>query len=825
MARTGPTQSGDGSLPPAVDPDRLETAAHAMLVTEAELDPPGPRILFANRALCDLTGYARDELIGASPRILQGPDTERDELDRLRTRLARGDGFFARTWNYRRDGTPYLAEWSVTPLRDDAGVVTHFMATHWRVGAADEADEGGRASRDLLERAEAVAAVGGWEVDPATYAVRWTRTAQAIFDVPADFELTVGNVLSYYTEPYRERIRHAVEHAIATGEGWDLELELVDGSGRRKWVRVMGEAEMAAGQCVRLTGTVQDITERRLAQEREWAAEQFLLQISEHLPGFLYQLHCDADGAVTDVPFISSGIERVCGLSADEVRRRPETWLERIHPDDRRALAANPPALRGAAGWRVEYRLRVPARDGQGDEDHVWVEDAAMCARGDHGRPVWHGYVLPIGERKALEDQLRAQAYRDPLTGLGNRSLIRERLEREIAAATRKGERVALFYVDLDGFKAINDRWGHPTGDELLRQVAQRLSEQFRAYDEVARVGGDEFVIAAGRVSDKSEPGRLAERLLIAFDAPFTAAGQRFEIGVSIGISIYPDDGADIDLLMSRADDALYRAKQSSGSSYVFDRGPPGAAGQRGVSIKPPLREALARDEVELAYQPIVEAETGAVVAYEALARRRKEDGSVEPASRFIDAAAASGALVELGQQTLVRACRAAAAWPAAVDAEVVVNVLPQQLDQPDFFEHVQSCQQAAGLEPSRLVLELPVASVTRTNRVRRDVLRALRNAGFQIGVDDFGLAGTSLEVAVDWPLDQLKLGAAFVRGIERDPARAAVVESIQRFGERLGVTVVAKQVERAAEANALRAIGCQRLQGYLLGAPRLARR
>jgi len=816
-------ESAHLALPGHLDRSAMETATSAILITDGCLEHPGPRIVFVNRVFCELTGYPAEEVIGATPRILQGPATDRAVLDQLRAQLTRGEGFFGRIWNYRRDGTPFVMEWSIAPVRDDAGALNHYLSMQRDVTGECAFAEALRASRDLLERSEAVAAVGGWQVDPQTYAVQWTRTAQSIFEVPADFEPTVDNILAFYVESHRDAIATAVEQAIVAGEGWDLELQIITGGGRRKWVRVIGEPECTDdGRCLRLSGTVQDITERRLAQEREWAAERFLVEISNHLPGFFYQARCDREGRVVDLPFVSSGITRVCGLTAEGVQANPGLWSRTVHPADRQAFAAAPERASGD-GWCVEYRLAT-GKQGDDGPEYVWVEDAATRERDEHGLGVWHGYVMPIGERKALEEQLRAQAHYDPLTGLGNRNLIRTRLDQELAAASRKSEGVAVFYLDLDGFKRVNDDWGHATGDTLLRQVAGRIDDQCRPYDEVARIGGDEFVVVAGRVGPADEAAELADRILGAFEAPFDVAGHRFDVHVSIGISMYPENSGDTDALLRDADAALYRVKNCGGAAYAFYRSD--MSGEQGgrSTVQPTLREALERDALTLAYQPIVDASTGAVTGYEALARWRTDDGGLHSAGAIIDAADSVGSIVDLVERTLEPACGAAAQWRgAAAQAELVINVSPAQLDRTDFAERIQRYLTWAGLPASRLVLELGHAAAARTDRVSIDALQALRAMGCRISIDDFGAGNASLELAAEWPIDQVKIGPPFVKAVDRTPPRAAVVESVCHIGQRLGLVVVAKSVECQPEADKLQALGCDRLQGFHLGAPKLA--
>lgn len=484
----------------------LDQARSGILLTDAALEPPGPRIVYANPAFEAITGYTRDELRGRSPRMLQGPDTEREVLDRLRAALARGSSFFGRAWNYRRDGSPFVAEWPIAPLRDHAGRLTHFLSVQRDVTAEEHTARSLRESRDLLARTAAVARVGGWEVDPETRAVQWTRIAAEIFEVPDDFEPTVEHILEYYPPGGdREAIQGAVTRALERGEGWDLELGIVTGGGRQRWVRVIGEPQLDAGRCVRLTGTVQDITARRLAEQARREAEERLLRISAHIPGFFYQLRCTGSGEIVELRFVSSGIERLFGIRAEAVRRDPAAWFERVHPEDRAWLETHPPRAWERENWSVRYRIAVAGRPGP--QAYHWVEDSATREAVGDDQYLWHGLVMQIGDRKAMEDKLRRQAHYDPLTGLANRMLLRLRLQEEIDRARAGGTGLSVLYLDLDEFKYINDAWGHAVGDRLLRAVADRVAACFRSDDHVARIGGDEMVVLGPGVGSAAARG------------------------------------------------------------------------------------------------------------------------------------------------------------------------------------------------------------------------------------------------------------------------------------------------------------------------------
>lgn len=800
----------------------LDQARSGILVTDATLEPPGPRIVYANPAFESITGYPPHELRGRSPRLLQGPGTEREVLDRLRAALTRGSSFFGRAWNYRRDGTPFVAEWSIAPLRDDHGRLTHFLSVQRDVTAEERTARALRESRDLLDRTAAVARVGGWEVDPETHAVQWTRVAAEIFEVPEDFEPTVERIVEYYPpDGNREAIRGAVTCALESGEGWDLELGIVTGAGRQRWVRVIGEPRVEEGRCTRLTGTVQDITARRVAEQARREAEERLVRISAHIPGFFYQLRCTGQGEILELRFVSSGIERLFGLSAEGVRRDPAGWFERVHPEDRAWLDAHPPRAWERDTWSVRYRIAVAGHTGE--QGYEWVEDSATREALGDDQCLWHGLVMQIGDRKAMEDKLRRQAHYDPLTGLANRTLLRLRLQEEIDRARAGGTGVAVLYLDLDEFKYINDAWGHAVGDRLLRAVADRVAACFRSDDHVARIGGDEMIVLGPGVGSAAGARDLAERVLRAFEMPFEVDDTRFDVSASIGISLYPADDSDLDALLANADAALYAAKHDGGSRYAFYSRELTASAAARVHIKTELRRALDAGAIEVAFQDIVTLDGRRVVGREALARWRNVAGEPIPPSRFIPVAESTAMIGELGDQVLARACAQAARWEGeAADAWLAVNVSPVQLDQPDFDVRVRHAAATAGLDPGRLVLEITEEAIAREDVGALDHLARLREAGVRIAVDDFGTGYASLKSLATLPVDHVKIDRHFVRDVDTDATQDAIVRTVVRLAESLGLTVTAEGVETENEAARVAALGCSRAQGFLFDEPRI---
>jgi diguanylate cyclase (GGDEF)-like protein len=426
--------------------------------------------------------------------------------------------------------------------------------------------------------------------------------------------------------------------------------------------------------------------------------------------------------------------------------------------------------------------------------------------------------VRDLRERAAAEAHIRFLAHHDPLTGLLNRASLHERLERAVVAAKEGGRPFALLCLDLDRFKDVNDTFGHPVGDELLRIVAGRLRSLLRSEDGVYRQGGDEFVVVQTGVADLAGVEALGRRIVEALSAPYAAAGRHLTIGASVGVSLYPRDGTDPVQLLKNADIALYKAKgEGRGRVALFDPSLDAALRER-RRLEEELRHALARGEFTLVYQPQVAIESGRVAGYEALLRWRSPVLGDRPPSCFIPVAEETGLVLPLGAWALRQACREAASWTAG--CTVAVNLSPVQLQDADLPVLVQEVLAETGLEPSRLELEITETALIRDRDRALTGLERLKTLGVRLALDDFGTGYSSLSYLQTFPFDTLKIDRCFVARVAEDASSATIVESVIRLGQGLGLRVVAEGVEHENQLAALRAHGCDAVQGYLLGAP-----
>lgn len=422
-----------------------------------------------------------------------------------------------------------------------------------------------------------------------------------------------------------------------------------------------------------------------------------------------------------------------------------------------------------------------------------------------------------ITERRRSEQQVKFLAHHDALTGLSNRNAFRDKLDTLIADSTGHGQRLALYYLDLDGFKHVNDTHGHAVGDQLLQEVAQRLKAAVHDQDVVARMGGDEFSILQTFEADAQVAERAGE-LLLSIGKPFQIAGIRCAVGLSIGVALYPDHPEQPEALLQNADTALYRAKAGGrGVFRLFDPAMDQEV-QTGNSLRRDLALALANDQLHLEYQPIVEAGSLAVVRFEALLRwTHPTHGRISPVT-FIPIAEQSGLIVPIGLWVLETACAAAATWPAGV--EVSVNLSPVQFAGGDLPHQVEQALRRTGLPPSQLNLEITEGVLLENTAAVLDAMARLREHGIRFSLDDFGTEHAGLTYLRRFPFDVLKIDKSFVQGAAQSRQARALLGAIQAVGEACNLQVVAEGVETEAELEIVRALHCEHVQGYLTGRP-----
>ena len=426
-----------------------------------------------------------------------------------------------------------------------------------------------------------------------------------------------------------------------------------------------------------------------------------------------------------------------------------------------------------------------------------------------------------VSAARAMAAQIAHSAQHDFLTGLPNRMLLNDRVGQAIAAAQRHEKQVAVLFLDLDGFKHINDSLGHPTGDKLLQSIAWRLVECVRGSDTVSRQGGDEFVVLLSEVEQPEDAAHTARRMLQAVAEAHSIDQHDLHVTTSIGVSVYPDDGLDAETLIKNADTAMYQAKENGRQSYKFFKPAMNVRAVERQSIEESLRRALERNEFALHYQPKIDLRTGAITGAEALLRwTHPTRGLVSPA-RFIPVAEDCGLILPIGAWVLREACGQARAWVDAglPVATMAVNVSAMEFRNENFLQNLTAILAETGLDPRSLELELTESVLMKHAESTASILQSVRERGVQVAVDDFGTGYSSLSYLRKFPVDALKIDQSFVRQISAGED-TTIVTAVIAMARSLKLRVVAEGVETVGELTFLRAHQCDEAQGYYFSRP-----
>lgn len=522
-----------------------------------------------------------------------------------------------------------------------------------------------------------------------------------------------------------------------------------------------------------------------------------------------------ADGRVV----LSAQWKRLLGYAEHELPDELATWDSRVHPEDRDAARAALQSFVARPEGTMQSEYRIRHRDGS----YRWMISRAIADIGSDGtarRLI--GTMLDVTQQKISEQRVKEAAQHDPLTGLPNRALIFEYASHLLAAAGRQHSRGALLFIDLDRFKQVNDLYGHEVGDRLLREVAQRMKSCVRHEDLIGRLGGDEFVIVLPYLGRGYSAPTVARHVIDALSHPFHFDGLELSISASIGISFYPQHGGDIDILLHRADLAMYRAKESGRASYRVFTPELGNRADQSDGIEAHIKDSLAHRRLSLHYQPVIDIDSGLPVAAEALLRLPPDHGEAVGPDRFIPVAEASGIIAQVGDWVATAICRQQAAWVSEglSPLPIAMNISPLQFRQRGFAQRLLRIVRDEGLDPSLLQLEITEGALADRADEAARVLDELHGAGMRITLDDFGIGSSSLAALAGLPLDGLKIDQTFVQRLGHDRGSRAVTEAIIAMGRMMGAKVIGEGIETPQSLDYLRMHGCRTAQGHLFSRP-----
>jgi diguanylate cyclase (GGDEF)-like protein/PAS domain S-box-containing protein len=710
-----------------------------------------------------------------------------------------------------------------------------------------------RESEASLAQAQHMARLGNWSLDLANGTMEWSAEIYRIFGFnPAFPPPPYEDFLRHIHAKDRASFNEALQEALRASQDCKIEHRIVLKDGITRWVQTIAQPAQNAQQAV-ARGTVMDITESKLAALR--------LQV-EHRVAQLVASTEDPDQAMPQIiETICTGFGWECGshwsLDKDGALLRCSTsWGEKAPAIweflalTKKMSAPNGVDLPGRAWANRELLFVKDVASEQG-----FSRTAAAQQAGLHGalalpiiaggrvfgvielfsaEPVQPDEALSqllkslsaqIGQcfqRRLAEDQLRFIATHDPLTELPNRAMFNERLRHALHQGVRYNRGLAVMFIDIDRFKVVNDSLGHGAGDRLLQTCAKRLTECLRESDIVARLGGDEFVVMIENFTGPRDAIAVAQKILHGLAKPFFVDGQEFLMSASIGISTFPDDGADVETLVKNADIAMYRAKDQGRNNYQFYSAQMNKHTFERLAMESSLRRAVERNEFVLHYQPKLDLRTGAIAGVEALVRWKHPDwGMVSPA-QFIPLAEETGLIVQIGEWVLKTACEQSRQWrdQGIPGVRVAVNLSARQFAQKSLLQDVARIIAESGLTPESLELEITESMVMQNAEHATETLQKLKAMGVSLAIDDFGTGYSSLAYLKRFPIDCIKIDRSFIKDIPVDADDMAITKGVIALGHSLRLKVVAEGVETAEQRDFLQANDCDEFQGFLFSKP-----
>src|SRR5262245_31377123 len=761
-------------------------------------------LLFANGAAGALFGYPVAALIGQAVTSLV-PD--------YRPRRSREPGNPASRHSAsgrHADGRTMPLELSFGDLARDGKRLTTVFAR--AAGGPATGEDGLRESEERFRRAALLSSDLIHECDRQSNRIEWFGDVDEILGyAKGEFPRTIEGWQKVIHPEDQARVAAAVAVHFETGAPFFEEYRVVRRDGTiLHWHHSGTMLPGAPGRPARCVGTVRDVSGRRQIEEALRVSEKRYRTLFERNLAGVYR--STLEGRILDC---NESFARIFGYASREEVLQQAAWDFYLKPEDRQAALSKLLERQSL----TNYELCLKRKDGS----PVWVLESENLIEGPDGRlSVIEGTTIDITERKRAEEQVKHLAFHDPLTSLPNRLLFSDRLTLAVAQAHRHNQKLAVLFLDLDRFKIINDSLGHSVGDELLRQVAERIQEYVREGDTVARLGGDEFTLLVPGINAEEDAAKIARKICDAIHDPFWIDGRELFVTTSMGVAANPSDGHDAETLFRNADSAMYRAKEQGRDNYQLYTPAMNAKAVERLSLESRLRQAVANDELELHFQPFFDLKTTKVLGAEALLRWRHPELGLIPPGEFIPIAELSGLIVPIGEWVLRTACAEARKWheKGFSGLTVSVNLSSRQFQQADLVSQVTNALADTGLEPDKLDLEITESNAMQNAEHSINTLWGLKKQGVRISMDDFGTGYSSLNYLKRFPIDRIKLDQSFVRDLPGDKDDAAIAMAVIAMGRSLELVVIAEGVETEEQLAFLKDRECDQLQGFLLSRP-----
>jgi len=769
---------------------------------------PDGAITYWNPAAERTFGFTREQAMGRRAPFV--PEERKEEARQLRERVLAGEVLNGVELERRRaDGSTIFINVAAAPIRDELSGVQAIL-----VVCADTT-EARRTERELATQLHFTRALLDAIPSPVYYKDRegryqlynqawdelfgagqgWLgRTAYDLFDrAQADFHYERDRPL--FERPSSVTYESVVASAAGPREILVKKVSFVD----RK------------GEVAGLIGVITDVTHYKETERALESSEARFRVLTESALDLISIL--DPDGTIR---YQSPALRHLMGYEPAESVGLNVFGM--IHRDDVEGVKAAFSRIVESSNTREPIEFRIRHKEGGW---RTFESLGTNCT----GNPHIGGVVFnsrDITDRKVIQQRIQHLAYHDNLTGLPNRSLLQDRLAHSIARADRSNRKVGVLFIDLDNFKNINDTLGHDVGDELLRQVARRLSECVRLEDTIARQGGDEFIVLIDSLDDGRGASIVAQKVLNALRLPFILGGTEQHVSGSVGIAVFPEDGRDPQTLMKNADTAMFHGKGVGKNTYQYFTAQMNIAVKRRMTLESALRRAVMQKDFLLHYQPQINLESGEIIAVEALVRWKTEDSGTVMPGDFVPLAEETGLINELGEWVLREGCRQAREWQdqGLPPMRMAINLSARQFSDKAFLDMVTRVLADTKLDPTCLELEITETQVMRQTDGMILLLNRLSEMGIHLAIDDFGTGYSSLSYLKRLPIQKLKIDQSFIRDITVDPNDTAIVVAIINMARSLELETIAEGVETAGQLALLRSKGCRMGQGYYFSAP-----